>query len=387
MGGRHHHDQAFADFLGTGGLQLAFWNQKVSTLLLAERPANPREATAWPLTPIVTDYKPNGVPYVEGMSVFDVNADGRPDLLACDTWFKHTGGKEIKAVKFAAHCGLILAGYFKPSKYPQIVVSPGDAIGPLRLYECTGDPLNAADWTRCDLQDREIVHGHSLQLGDIDRDGHPDIFVAEKAKWSARQPQPNDPGAVAWIFYGDGQGNFRKTELATGLGWHEVRLRDLARRRRNFQSRWHGAGQGRHPFLLPPEFVPRGKGRTLFDAMAEKLEPKLVGFEIDIFWATHGGQDPVKLMQKYPGRWDLMHFKDMRAGNKGDLSGAADKQNDVAVGSGIIDAAAAIREGARQGIKHHLIEDESPNPLGQIPQSLRYLESLSWRNSAPTPKP
>lgn len=528
-GGRQHHDQVFGDFLGTGRLQLAFWNQKVASLLLAEIPANPRQDGQWPLTPIITDYKPNGVPYVEGMSVFDVDADGRPDILACDTWFKHTGGKEFRAVKFATHGGLIFAGYFKPSKYPQIVVSPGDATGLLRLYECTGDPLNAADWTHRDLLDREIVHGHSLQLGDIDGDGHLDIFAAEKAKWSERQAEPNNPGATAWIFYGDGQGNFRKTVFATGLGWHEARLHDLdgdgdldiLNKPYNWDTPrvdvWlnggtrpgaHGTGTSASfhgpvglqlwslramlktnvplglqtarglgfteveiaglPADLPPaqvrpmllahglnpvsgnwsyddvaknvdkviaeanalgvkyagvgwiprpkgqdfteaqalaaaeafnragaalakegirffyhphgyEFVPHGEGRTLFDVLAEKTDPKLVCFEMDIFWAVHGGQDPVKLMQKYPGRWELMHVKDMKRGTEtGVTTGKADKSTDVAVGTGLIDIPAALREGQRQGIKHHFIEDESADPVAQIPQSLRYLETLSW---------
>ncbi len=199
-GGRQHHDQVFGDFLGNSRSQLAFWNQKSNALYLAEIPAKPRETEGWPITPIAVDYKPNGVPYVEGLSAFDVDADGKLDILGCDSWFKHTGGREFKAVKFATHGGLIFAGYFKPSKYPQIVVSPGDATGPLRLYECAGEPLNAADWTHRDLLDREIVHGHSLQVGDINGDGNLDIFVAEKGKWLHNKTEPDDPGATAWIF-------------------------------------------------------------------------------------------------------------------------------------------------------------------------------------------
>jgi len=192
-GARQHHDQCFADFLGTGRPQLAFWNQKVSTLFLAECPDGPRTASEWPLTTILAGAKPNGVPYIEGVSAFDIDGDGQPDLLACDSWFKHTGGKEFKQIKFATHGGLIFAGYFKPSKYPQIVVSPGDGAGPLRWYECTGDPLNPADWQPHDLLDRDINHGHSLQLGDVDRDGNLDIFAAEMAKWSERSTIPNNP--------------------------------------------------------------------------------------------------------------------------------------------------------------------------------------------------
>ena len=120
-GKNQHHDQVFGDFLGTGKPQLAFWNQQAATLFLAEIPADPRSAESWPLTPVLTNAKPAGVPYIEGASAFDVDADGKLDILACDSWFKHTGGKSFKQVQFAVGGGLIFAGYFKPSKYPQIV--------------------------------------------------------------------------------------------------------------------------------------------------------------------------------------------------------------------------------------------------------------------------
>lgn len=222
-----HHDQCFGDFLGTGRPQLAFWNQQARTLFLAEIPSDPRRDEPWPLTIVATNVRPAGGPYLEGLSAFDVDRDGRLDLLGCDSWFKHLGERRFKQVRFAVEGGLIFAGYFKPSKYPQIVVSPGDGRGRVRLYECTGQPENPGDWQGADLIGREVIHGHSLQLGDINRDGHLDLFVAEMAQWREAAPVPDHPDATAWILYGDGRGNFHRTVLVTGHGWHEARLADL----------------------------------------------------------------------------------------------------------------------------------------------------------------
>jgi hypothetical protein len=74
------------------------------------------------------------------------------------------------------------------------VIAPGDGTGPLRWYECVGNPEISADWIGHDLLDRDMIHGHSLQLADID---------------------------------GDGKGNFRKTIFSTGIGFHEARVADL----------------------------------------------------------------------------------------------------------------------------------------------------------------
>lgn len=230
-GATQHHDQVFADLLGKGRAQLAFWNQGAKTIFLAEIPLDPRKATTWPLTAVYTgsagEEARESFKYPEGMSACDIDGDGKVDLLAGNTWFKHLGGTRFKATRITEVGGLIFAGYFKPGKYPQIVISPGDASGPLRWFECTGNAENARDWVGHDLLDRDIIHGHSLQLGDINRDGHLDIFAAEMAKWHESQPQPDNPTATAWIFYGDGQGHFRKTVLAQGQGWHEARLADL----------------------------------------------------------------------------------------------------------------------------------------------------------------
>jgi sugar phosphate isomerase/epimerase len=125
------------------------------------------------------------------------------------------------------------------------------------------------------------------------------------------------------------------------------------------------------------EFVPYKDG-TLMDLLIQETNPKYVSFEIDIMWAYFPAQDPAKLLKKYPGRWALMHIKDLRKGvATGSLRGWTEETNDVPIGSGQLNIPAIMRAAQEVGVKHYFIEDESPSPFQQIPQSLHYLESLS----------
>jgi sugar phosphate isomerase/epimerase len=126
------------------------------------------------------------------------------------------------------------------------------------------------------------------------------------------------------------------------------------------------------------EFQPYGDG-TLFDLLMKETNPKYVHFEMDIFWIVHPGQDPAKLLEKYKGRWELMHLKDMRPSTPtGLLTGGTDVKNDVALGTGKIDMPATLRAAKEVGVKWYFIEDESPTSEQQIPQSLRYLSKVKW---------
>lgn len=228
-GKTQHHDQRIADFKGLGKPQLAYWNQGASTLFVAEIPAQPRQLEEWPSEPIFTGSAgENPGKYAEGMSSFDIDGDGRAEILAGNYMFSYESAGKWRATRIADIGGLIFAGRFiKDAKVPQVVIAPGDGSGPVRWHECRGDPADTRSWTGHDLVGRPMIHPHSLQIADIDGDGNLDIFVAEMAKWTERRPDPDNPHAQAFLFYGDGKGNFRKTIFQTGMGFHEARVADL----------------------------------------------------------------------------------------------------------------------------------------------------------------
>jgi sugar phosphate isomerase/epimerase len=126
------------------------------------------------------------------------------------------------------------------------------------------------------------------------------------------------------------------------------------------------------------EFAPFQNG-TFMDLLMKETKPENVRFEMDIFWVVHPGHDPVKWLEKYPKRWELVHLKDMKKGVKtGEFTGKTDVSNDVALGTGQMDWPAILRAAKKAGAKYYFIEDESPTVTGQIPQSLKFLEQVKF---------
>ncbi len=126
------------------------------------------------------------------------------------------------------------------------------------------------------------------------------------------------------------------------------------------------------------EFVPHGDG-TLFDLLVKETDPKYVSFQMDVMWTIFPGQDPVKLIEKYPDRWYMFHLKDLKKGvPTGSLAGKTDLTNDVALGTGQVNWAALLKTAQKAGVKYYFIEDESPTVVDQIPQSLKFLEQLAF---------
>jgi len=128
------------------------------------------------------------------------------------------------------------------------------------------------------------------------------------------------------------------------------------------------------------EFAPTGSGdETFMDIMIKDTDKNDVTFEMDVFWVVHPGHDPAKWLEKYPGRWQLMHVKDMKKGTKtGDFSGGTDVRNDVAIGTGQMDWPTILKAAQKNGVKYYFIEDEAPTVKEQIPVSLKYLSEVKF---------
>jgi sugar phosphate isomerase/epimerase len=66
------------------------------------------------------------------------------------------------------------------------------------------------------------------------------------------------------------------------------------------------------------EFIKMEDGLP-FDFIMKNTDPELVKCELDIYWAAKGGADPVELMKKYAGRYNILHIKDMAPGASKDF--------------------------------------------------------------------
>jgi sugar phosphate isomerase/epimerase len=125
------------------------------------------------------------------------------------------------------------------------------------------------------------------------------------------------------------------------------------------------------------EFGPKGGSRPI-DVFLERLDPKLVKFEMDVFWVSVGGQDPVELLHQWKGRVALMHLKDKAPGLKThfaeDLSPNAFRE----VGLGVLDFKGILRGAEAAGVQHYFVEQDevAEDPVESLRTSYQTLEAL-----------
>jgi sugar phosphate isomerase/epimerase len=105
------------------------------------------------------------------------------------------------------------------------------------------------------------------------------------------------------------------------------------------------------------------EGRTPYDTLLDETDPKLVKFELDLYWLRAGGFDPLVVFARWPKRFPLVHVKDMTADGRM-----------VDVGAGVIDWKAIFAKRKQAGIEHCFVEhDEPADPIWSATASYRYL--------------
>ena len=128
--------------------------------------------------------------------------------------------------------------------------------------------------------------------------------------------------------------------------------------------------------------TPGLEGKVPYDLILA-TDPKYVKLELDLCWASVAGQDPVKLFEEHPGRFPLVHVKDMKELPKGEAAATASPDQVMAnmteVGGGVIDFKRIFAHSEKAGIKHYFVEHDFPkDPWESITKSYTYLHNLSW---------
>jgi len=131
------------------------------------------------------------------------------------------------------------------------------------------------------------------------------------------------------------------------------------------------------------EFV-KVDGKYAYDILLEQTDVNLVKMEMDLCWMTVAGQDPVKYFDRYPGRFPMVHVKDVKSVPPSDKPGepvALDKVFPfmTEVGSGSIDWKRIFAHSGKAGIEHYFVEHDYPkDQFASIAASYKYLETLRF---------
>jgi sugar phosphate isomerase/epimerase len=112
-------------------------------------------------------------------------------------------------------------------------------------------------------------------------------------------------------------------------------------------------------------------GQVPYDILLNETDPAQVEYEMDLYWVTDGGGNPLSYFARYPGRFPLVHVKDRTA------SGAM-----VDVGAGVIDWSAIFAHRKEAGIRHYFVEHDDPKePFTSLAASYAYLRDLRFSDA------
>ena len=118
------------------------------------------------------------------------------------------------------------------------------------------------------------------------------------------------------------------------------------------------------------------EGTAPLDKMSEAAG-NCFDIEADITWVKWAKVDPAKFIQHYGKRVSSLHLKDLAPGGVGAKLEDLKPTDFTVLGKGSVDWPAVMRASKAAGVRHYIIEDESPDPAAQIPQSLSYLDGIA----------
>ena len=112
-------------------------------------------------------------------------------------------------------------------------------------------------------------------------------------------------------------------------------------------------------------------GQRPYDMIMAETDPANVKFELDLYWITKAGFDPVEYFNKAPGRFPLWHVKDMEAGEEQFFS---------EVGNGTIDFERIFKARDVAGLKYFFVEQDQSrrDPFESIEMSIKFLNNASY---------
>jgi len=94
-----------------------------------------------------------------------------------------------------------------------------------------------------------------------------------------------------------------------------------------------------------------------YDIYMPEMDKDLITMELDLFWACKGGQNPVEMFNKYPGRFQLLHLKDMKTNQPPFFD--VIKDDICSVGVGVIDFRKILAAKKVAGVKYTFVEDDN----------------------------
>ncbi len=119
------------------------------------------------------------------------------------------------------------------------------------------------------------------------------------------------------------------------------------------------------------EYKKDSDGIVPMDYLLENTNPKYVNFQMDLFWVTKAGADPVAYFKKYPGRFKIWHVKDMD-----------DQGRFAPVGNGNIDFSRILANKKLSGMEYYFVEQDKTfnmEPLEAIKVSHKGLKEIGFK--------